>query len=288
MTDGARQGSRSGAPPAEPVRSNSMDSEELADRLAGEIPGLLRYARTITADPAAAEDLVSDTLVRALEKSGSYRGDSSLATWLHRILHNIAVDRFRRQREFATDDIGAQVEARWRDDSYTVDAATVVARAETAEELRDALVHLPFDQRSAVVLHDAHGLTNQQIAEIQGVSLPAAKQRLRRGRMMLVSSLADGAERREALHGVPLRCWDARSKVSEYLDDELPQPDRALLEAHLDTCPTCPPLYAALVGSREALRSRDPDTVIDPAVLAKLTPPHDPPDRADVPKPRLP
>lgn len=90
--------------------------------------------------------------------------------------------------------------------------------------------------------------------------------------MMLVSSLAEGAERREALKGVPLNCWDARSKVSDYLDDELPQSDRTLLEAHLDTCPTCPPLYASLVGAREALRSRDPDTVIDPVVLARLTP----------------
>lgn len=249
-----------------------MERDELSARLADQIPGLLRYARTITADPAAAEDLVSDTLVRALEKSQSYRGDSSLATWLHRILHNLAVDRFRRQREFATDDVSDRVEAQWHDDSYTVDAATVVARAETAAELCDALVHLPFDYRSAVVLHDAHGLTNQQIADIQDVSLPAAKQRLRRGRMMLVSSLAEGAERREALKGVPLNCWDARSKVSDYLDDELPQSDRTLLEAHLDTCPTCPPLYASLVGAREALRSRDPDTVIDPVVLARLTP----------------
>lgn len=47
--------------------------------------------------------------------------------------------------------------------------------------------------------------------------------------------------------------------------------DRALLEAHLDACPTCPPLYASLVGARDALRSRDPDSVIDPAVLARLT-----------------
>ena len=252
--------------------SDMMDRDQLSSQLGDEIPGLLRYARSIARDDAVAEDLVSETLVRALERSDSFRADSGLATWLHRILHNLAVDRFRRQREFASDEIVDRVEQDWRNDAYTVDAATVVARAETADELRDALVRLPFAYRTAVVLHDAHGLTNQQVAEIQGVSLPAAKQRLRRGRMMLVSSLADGADRREALKGVPLGCWEARSKVSDYLDDELPQSDRRLLEAHLDTCPTCPPLYASLVGATIALRAagRDPDSVIDPAVLARL------------------
>lgn len=254
------------------LASDVMDRDALDAQLGDQIPGLLRYARSIAADDAVAEDLVSDTLVRALEKADSYRGESSLATWLHRILHNLAVDRFRRQREFASEDVAERVEQDWHDDAYTVDAATVVARAETTAELLDALVRLPFAYRTAVVLHDAHGLTNQQVAEIQGVSLPAAKQRLRRGRMMLVSSLAEGAERREALKGVPLGCWEARSQVSDYLDDELAQTDRSLLEAHLDTCPTCPPLYASLVGATEALKAgqRDPDSVIDPAVLARI------------------
>lgn len=180
-----------------------MDRDQLSTRLADQIPGLLRYARSLTRDDAVAEDLVSDTLVRALERADTFE-DTGLATWLHRILHNLAVDRFRRQREFAADDVVERVERDWRDDAYTVDAAPVVARAESAAELRDALVRLPFDYRTVVVLHDAHGLTNAQIAQIQGVSLPAAKQRLRRGRMMLVSSLASGAERREALKGVPL------------------------------------------------------------------------------------
>ena len=63
--------------------------------------------------------------------------------------------------------------------------------------------------------------------------------------------------------GVPLRCWDARSKVSDYLDDGLPASDRVLVERHLEACPTCPPLYAALVGTRAALGAlRDADTVV--------------------------
>jgi len=63
-----------------------------------------------------------------------------------------------------------------------VDAATVLERAETRQELEDALVRLPVIYRTVVVLHDAEGMTVAQIADVQNVGLPAAKQRLRRGR----------------------------------------------------------------------------------------------------------
>ena len=161
------------------------------------------------------------------------------------------------------------VEEKWRDDAYTVDSAAVVERAELREELEDALVRLPFIYRSAVVLHDIEGWTSKEIGDAQGVELPAAKQRLRRGRMMLVTALAGGGERRVALRGVPLRCWDARRRVSDYLDQELPT--EALVERHLETCPTCPPLYASLVGITTRLGGlRDPDTVIPPGLADRI------------------
>ena len=122
------------------------------------------------------------------------------------------------------------------------------------------------------MLHDAEGMTVAQIAEVQGITLPAAKQRLRRGRMMLVSALAQGRERRDATLGVPLRCWDARSRVSDYLDGELPAPERVRVERHLEACPTCPPLYAGLVGARAALGElRDADTVVPAALADRIT-----------------
>lgn len=70
----------------------------MRNRLAAEVPGLLRYARTIEADSQLAEDLVQETLLRALQRADSFRAEASLATWLHRILHNLSVDRFRADR----------------------------------------------------------------------------------------------------------------------------------------------------------------------------------------------
>jgi RNA polymerase sigma-70 factor (ECF subfamily) len=245
--------------------TNDLDVAGLA---AAHGASLRRFARSLTRDDAAAEDLVQETFVRVLERAGTYRGDAPPEVWLRRILHNLAVDRARRGARETLVDI---VEEQWRDDAYTVDPSVVAVRSETRAELEDALVHLPFIYRAAVVLHDVEGWTVKEIAELAGIDLPAAEQRLRRGRMLLVSLLAEGAERRAALEGVPLRCWEARSRVSEYLDGELPAREARLVERHLETCPTCPPLYASLVGVRDALgRLRDPDSVVPPGLAEQV------------------
>lgn len=241
------------------------------EQLVGELPGLLRYAQLLTRDAVAAEDLVQDTVVRALERAGQFRGDASAATWLHRIMFTRFVDDTRRH---APDPVSEEalvraVEADWRDDAYTVTAEVVLERAEQREDLLDALVRLPVTHRAAVVLHDVEGLTAAAVAEVQGVSLPAAKQRIRRGREMLVSALAGTAARKAAISGVPLNCWDARRRIDDYLSGELGAPERHRLEQHLAGCPTCPALYASIVGVTAALGGlRDPDSVI-PARLAE-------------------
>jgi RNA polymerase sigma-70 factor (ECF subfamily) len=241
-----------------------------ADELVALLPGLLRYARTLTADEQRAEDLVQDTLVRSLERYETFDGRSALSTWTHRVMHHLAIDQARRRHELPAelDASGEHVDLLWSDDRYTVDVAVVTERAESRAQVQDALLRLPLIYRSAVVLHDMEGLTVAEIAEVQQIGLPAAKQRLRRGRMMLVSELA--APSSPALTPeLPLRCWDARSRVSDYIDDDLPDRDRQLLERHLQGCPTCPPLYAGLVGVRGALGSRRDNDDAVPGGLAE-------------------
>lgn len=238
------------------------------DDLVGEIADLYRFARALVRNEHLAADLTQDTLVRAIERSHQYRNDAPLGAWLKRILRNLATDRARRsEHEVTVDD----VETSWHDDDYTVDPAMVVDQAATRDELEDALTRLPFIYRSTVVLHDVEGWTMHEIADLDGIGLPAAKQRLRRGRMALVTSLSAGAARRHALKGVPMRCWDARQHVSEYLDGALDANTARTIEAHLETCPTCPPLYAALVGVHDAVGAlRDTNAVVPPHVAERL------------------
>jgi RNA polymerase sigma-70 factor, ECF subfamily len=251
-----------------PTTTASTARTRVAEAITEHLDGLYRLARVLTRDAQTAEDVVQETVVRALAGADSFRGDASVRTWLHRILHNVAIDDVRRSsHELLT----AGVENRWRDDTYTVDAAEVMGRAEVREELEDALVRLPAPQRTAVVLHDVEGWTVAEIAAGTGVGLAAVKQRLRRGRMAMVTALASGPERRRRLEGTPMRCWDARRLVSDYLDGELPTGQAGQVEAHLERCPTCPPLYAALVGVQgEVGRLRDPDSVVPAPLVERI------------------
>lgn len=241
-----------------------MSPAEIAD----ELPGLYRFARALVRDEHLAADLTQDTVLRAIERAEQYRGDAPLGAWLKRILRNLAIDGARRPSREVTVE---EVEDSWREDEYTVDPASIVERAATRHELEDALARVPFIYRTAVLLHDVEGWTAREIADFEEIGLPAAKQRLRRGRMALVSALAAGTERRDALRGVPMRCWDARRHVSDYLDGALDEGMGRTVEAHLEACPTCPPLYAALVGVHEAVGAlRDPDSVVPPVVADRV------------------
>lgn len=244
------------------------DGEAWAARVQEHLPALRRFARAFASDPADVDDLVQETVVRAYRARGGFRGEASELSWLRRILRNLAIDQARRpEREVSVDD----VELAWRDDAYTVDAAEVVALAEERDDLLDALSRLSHAYRSVVVLHDLEGWTVADVAAELELGLPAAKQRLRRGRMALVSALGEGAAHRADLRGVPLRCWDARRHVSDYLDGRLDPPTRTAVEAHLEHCPTCPALVHALVATTDALgRLRDSDAVVDPALAERI------------------
>ena len=238
------------------------------DDLAEHLDDLYRFALAVSRNSDLAGDLVHDTVVRAIERREQFRQNASLGAWLRRILHNLAIDRSRRS---AREVVVEEVEEKWHADDYTVDPAVVAERAQTREELEDALVRIPFLYRTAVVLHDVEQWKVREIAEVQGIGLPAAKQRLRRGRMMLVAALAEGHERRMMLKEVPMRCWDARKHVSDYLDGALEHATASMVENHLEACPTCPPLYAALVDAHNGLAEhRDPDSVIPPEVRERI------------------
>jgi RNA polymerase sigma-70 factor (ECF subfamily) len=181
---------------------------------------------------------------------------------------NRIIDRSRAHRDEL--DIEA-VEADWRDDSYSVAPEQVLERAELRDELEDALARLPVVYRVAVILHDVIGWTGPEIAAATSAGLPATKQRLRRGRMMLVTALAEGNERRLASLAQPVRCWQARRHVSAYLDGELDEATSGAVETHLASCPTCPPLYASLVGVKATLGGlRDPDTVVEETMATRI------------------
>ncbi len=253
-------------PPRRPAPRPPADA--FAERLAAELPALVRLAARLVHDADQAEDCAQETIVGAWRRRDQLRDPRSLTPWLRRSLVNRVVDRARARHDELDID---EVEADWKDDSYSVRPDLVLERAELRDELEDALARLPVIYRVPLVLHDAIGWTVPEIAGTMGVGLPAAKQRLRRGRIMLVSALAADDERRRVSLSQPMRCWQARRHVSAYMDGELDDPARAAVEDHLADCPTCPPLYASLVGVRTSLDGlRDPDTVVEEEMATRI------------------
>jgi RNA polymerase sigma-70 factor, ECF subfamily len=242
--------------------------DAFASALIDELPRLVHLATRLVRDPDQAEDCAQETIIGAWRRRDQLRERKALSAWLRRSLVNRIIDRARAHHEEL--DIDA-VETDWKDDRYSVAPERVLERAELRDELQDGLARLPVIYRVPVVLHDVVGWTAVEIAAAMSAGLPATKQRLRRGRMMLVSALAENDERRRASLAQPLRCWRARRHVSGYLDGELDDATRSAVEAHLHDCPTCPPLYASLVGVRASLGGlRDPDTVVERAMAARI------------------
>jgi len=270
MTDALAFEPTPGTGPAGPggERQPQGGGGTVVERLEAELPRLVRLATKLVRDADAAEDLAQETIIAAWRHADSLREPDALWAWLRRTLVNRVIDRSRaRHDELDIDD----VEADWRDDHFTVQPERVLEIAELRDELEDALARLPAIYRLPVVLHDALGWTAADIAAAMDAGLPATKQRLRRGRMMLVSALAEDDARRLASLAQPMRCWRARRHVSAYLDGELDAETVGAVEAHLARCPTCPPLYAALVGVRGRLEGlRDPDTVVEARIAARV------------------
>jgi RNA polymerase sigma-70 factor (ECF subfamily) len=151
---------------------------ELSRLIEREIPRLRRYARALTRAADRADDLVQDTLVRALAKGHLWQPGTDVRAWLFTIMHNQYVNTVRRQaRETATVDV-EQV-------SSTLVATTDPTSSWQLRELDRALARLPAEQREVVLLVGLEGMAYDSAAQILGVPIGTVRSRLSRGREML-------------------------------------------------------------------------------------------------------
>jgi RNA polymerase sigma-70 factor (ECF subfamily) len=127
--------------------------------------------------PEDAADVVQEALVAAYRRAGTYRGEASVRTWLHRILINACIDRIRKQRRQGTVPL-TDVEPRERRPDVAMD---VVTRLSVVE----ALAELPAHQRVAVVLVDVQGWPVDEVAEVLEIPVGTVKSRCARGRVRL-------------------------------------------------------------------------------------------------------
>ena len=149
------------------------------DRLLEEqIPRLRRYARALTRDTLRADDLVQDTLVRALTKQHLWQTGTNLRAWLFTLMHNQYVNESRRSnREGQPIDVD--------DVASSLVAVTDPTASRQLHELERALGELPIEQREVILLIGLEGMRYDDAAEILAVPIGTVRSRLSRARESL-------------------------------------------------------------------------------------------------------
>jgi len=149
-------------------------------------PSLRSYLERMVGDPATAEDLLQESLIKISKGLATFEGKSSLRTWAYTIATRVAIDYFRRpdQRQNIVELDEAQES--W-DLHADIGEAFIVDEMNAC--IREVIDSLPEGYRAALVLHDLEGLTAQETADICRTSLATAKARIHRGRKRLEKAL---------------------------------------------------------------------------------------------------
>lgn len=157
---------------------------------------MLAVARRMLRDPQDAEDVVQESFAAAFRALASFRAESQLSTWLHRIVVNHALMKMRNRRRRPEVALDALLPAFGRDGYRVAGAAEevtaegVLTAAETRGQVRAAIDRLPTAYRTVLLLRDIDELDNGTVATMLGVSPNATKIRLHRARQALLTMLA--------------------------------------------------------------------------------------------------
>jgi RNA polymerase sigma-70 factor (ECF subfamily) len=165
---------------------NGREARLAFNKTLGEMrPKLHRYCARIVGSVIDGEDVVQEALVKAIDAFAK-EPISNLESWLFRIAHNAALDFLRRRAR--------QEAIRSEEDPDMIidDSASATNRHVVAASLR-TFMHLPIAQRGCVILMDVLGFSLQEVSDIAGLSIPAVKAALHRGRSR-IRDLANSAD----------------------------------------------------------------------------------------------
>jgi RNA polymerase sigma-70 factor, ECF subfamily len=151
-------------------------------------PLVVRHLLAMVRDRAEAEELTQDTYARALKRLDQLRDPQAALAWLYRIATTVALDRLRRRRPSTVELDNAAEGGDDREQTPSL-LESALEQSEMSACVQSYLAALPDDYRIAILLHDAHGLQNAEIAELVGCSLATAKIRIHRARRRLRETL---------------------------------------------------------------------------------------------------
>ncbi len=134
-----------------------------------------------------ARDVVQETFLRAFRGIGNFRGQAKFSSWVYRIALNLCRDWIRRERRtpILPAPEGVDVIELAAEQGPAESIEDLVARNDMSQVVADLMTRLPEEQRTAIILKEYHGMTFQEIADLQGVPLSTVKTRLYQGLSVL-------------------------------------------------------------------------------------------------------
>ncbi len=152
---------------------------------------LYRIARSVVRNDSEAEDIVQEAYVRAFAQLGDFRGESSLATWLSRIVINEALGRLRKTRRTVAMPQNLQAEIIKFPLNPSDDPERTMAQRQILELVERATDRLPDVYRTVFVARVIEGLSIEETAELLDVRPETVKTRLHRARALVRKALDD-------------------------------------------------------------------------------------------------
>ena len=139
-----------------------------------------------------ARDVCQEAFLRAFRALPGFKGQAKFSSWLYRITLNLCRDWIRRQRRTPVSQMPDDVDAvEFASEAGPIETIEdLVARRELSDVVADAMALLPEEQRTAIILKEYHGMTFQEIADLQGCPLSTVKTRLYQGLTVLRRNLA--------------------------------------------------------------------------------------------------
>ncbi len=199
-------GAPSARPPADDLLVAGLragDQEAVESLLTKYEARTYRIAFGITRNSADAEEVCQDVFLNVFRSIGRFEGKSSLGTWIYRIATNTALMKVRGRARSAEVPWDAALPQFTEEGSHRAavpdwsrNPEDALLRSELQAALRRALEELPGEYRAAVLLRDVEGLPADEAAEALGLTVPALKARLHRGRLFLRGRLGEYAEGR--------------------------------------------------------------------------------------------
>lgn len=158
-----------------------------------------RQVFRLVGNDAEAEEIVQEVFLAVYQKCTSFRGDSAFSTWLYSLAMNACLTRLRRRKRSMEISLNAFL-PRYREDGHHLvrpvfnwadEVEFRLEKDELRELLQEAIDQLPPAEKAVIVLSDVEGVSDREIGETLGLSIPAVKARLHRARLFLRGKLAD-------------------------------------------------------------------------------------------------